>query len=154
MSVHFREARSEDLDLLAGMNQALIRDEGHGNSMMLPELRERMAGWLAGEYKVFIFSEDEADVGYALYRYDPEWVYLRQFYIQPEKRRRGLGLKALEWLKRNPWKRCSRIRLDVLINNESGIAFWHAAGFKDYCITMEMGSVVQSGEVARNNSLK
>lgn len=152
--MRFREAVQKDLDALARMNQLLIRDEGHRNSLSLPQLRKRMAAWLETEYKAFIFSEDGGDVGYALYRHDPEWIYLRQFYIRPEKRRRGLGLKALEWLKRNPWKDFSRIRLDVLINNEPAMAFWHAAGFRDYCITMEMSSVVQSGEVTGNNSLK
>lgn len=49
----------------------------------------------------------------------------------------GLGLQAIEWLKQNPWKSFPRIRLDVLINNRSAASFWRAAGFEDYCITME-----------------
>lgn len=134
----FREAGQGDVDILAEMNKAMIRDSGHKNPMTVPELRARMTGWLQGEYKAFIFSVDGDDVGYGVFRHDPEWIYLRQFYIRPEKRRQGYGLKAVEWLKRVPWKSCGKIRLDVLVGNEQAIAFWRAAGFEDYCITMEM----------------
>jgi hypothetical protein len=42
--MNWRAANDEDLDLLAGWNKQLIQDEGHRNSMSVPELRERMAG--------------------------------------------------------------------------------------------------------------
>ena len=31
-----------------------------------------------------------------------------------------------------------RIRLEVLVGNANGIAFWRSIGFQDYCVTMEM----------------
>ena len=136
--LEYKFATQEDVPLLAEMNQQLIRDEGHRNKMTLPQLHERMLGWLQGEYTAVIFSKGPETVGYALYRKDPEWIYLRQLFIKAEMRRKGIGRKAISWLKKNALKETKIIRVEVLINNPDGISFWKAVGFKDYCITMEM----------------
>src|SRR5437870_9469274 len=44
----YRHATLDDCPLLAELNCQLIRDEGHRNRMTLPELEQRMRGWLAG----------------------------------------------------------------------------------------------------------
>jgi ribosomal protein S18 acetylase RimI-like enzyme len=72
-----------------------------------------------------------------------EWTYLRQFFILPELRRRRIGRAAMRWLVQNPWRDESRIRLDVLVGNTDGIAFWRSIGFQDYCFTMEMDTRYQ-----------
>jgi GNAT superfamily N-acetyltransferase len=136
-SVTFRHATVADAATLAQMNHRLIRDEGHRNRMTVPELRERMEGWLRGEYQVVVIELEGVPVGYALYRREPEFVYLRQFYVEPEYRRRGIGRAALAWLRENAWSDAPRIRLDVLVGNAAGIAFWRSVGFRDYCLTME-----------------
>jgi GNAT superfamily N-acetyltransferase len=115
----------------------LIRDEGHRNPMNIDQLTARMAGWLAGEYRAVLFEDGDAAIGYALYRREPQFVYLRQMYIVPQRRRQGVGRAALRWLWRNAWSDAPRLRIDVLVNNESGCAFWRSVGFEDYCITME-----------------
>jgi len=66
--MHHRFASESDLDLLAEWNHQLIRDEGHRNPMTVRELRERMRGWLEGEYKAVIFAIEGEPVAYALYR--------------------------------------------------------------------------------------
>lgn len=53
--IESRFAADSDLDLLAEWNYQLIQDEGHRNPMTVPELRERMRDWLAGEYQAMIF---------------------------------------------------------------------------------------------------
>jgi GNAT superfamily N-acetyltransferase len=135
--MEYRRANVADAPILAAMNGQLIRAEGHRNPMTLAELTTRMAGWLDGEYRAVLFEESEATAGYALYRRDPEYVYLRQFYVVPELRRRGIGRAAIAWLRENAW-RCERVRLEVLVGNAPGIAFWRALGFKDYCLTLEL----------------
>ena len=62
----FRPATLADAAVLAEMNHRLIRDEGHRNRMTVPELRERMEGWLRGEYRAVAFELEGAPVGYAL----------------------------------------------------------------------------------------
>ena len=133
----YRSATHADGMLLASMNAALIQDEGHRNSMTLPELQARMAGWLDGEYEAVVFSKDDADVGYCLYKLEPEWIYLRQLFVKRDYRRQGFGRAALEWLTAHQWKEASRIRIEVLVDNSAAIAFWRSVGFVDYCTTME-----------------
>ena len=137
--MEYRYATTDDAPLLARLNQQLIRDEGHRNRMTLQELETRMIGWLGSEYQAVLFECGDETVGFALFRYEPEHVYLRQFFVKPEFRREGIGRSAIEWLRRNVWGETRRIRLDVLVGNEAGIAFWKSLGFKDYCITLEMG---------------
>jgi len=50
MNIRYRRATLEDASVLAPMNAQLIRDEGHRNSMTVPQLSERMVLWLGGEY--------------------------------------------------------------------------------------------------------
>jgi len=136
----FRFATESDVPWLTKMNQELILDEGHRNKMTLPELQERMSNFLKNEYDAVIASIGQTDIGYALYRKDPEWLYLRQIFIIKSMRRKGFGRRFIEWLKNNPLRDCKRIRTDVLVGNIVGIDFWKAVGFKEYCITMEMES--------------
>ncbi len=135
--LEYKFATQENVPLLTKMNQQLIRDEGHRNNMSLPELQQRMSGWLEGKYRAVIFSINHEQIGYALYRKDPDWIYLRQLFVKADLRRKGIGRKAISWLKKNPWKETKFIRVEVLVNNPDGISFWKAVGFKDYCITME-----------------
>lgn len=134
----YRFATQEDVLLLANMNQQLIRDEGHRNKMTLPQLQDRMSVWLQGEYTAVIFNKGKETVGYALYRNDPEWIYLRQLFVKTEVRRKGVGRTVISWLKKNAWKEAKIIRVEALIDNPEGISFWKAVGFKDYCVTLEM----------------
>jgi GNAT superfamily N-acetyltransferase len=135
--VRYRNATAVDAVVLAQMNRQLIRDEGHHNRMSLSELDERMRSWLEGEYQAVLFEDEQGAVGYALYKWEPEWVYVRQFFIQPERRRQGIGRAAWAWLRENPWRQARGIHLDVLVGNARGIEFWRSLGFVDYCITME-----------------
>jgi GNAT superfamily N-acetyltransferase len=136
--LEYKFAEPDDANELAEMNQQLICDEGHRNKMTLPHLRERMSGWLQGEYTAVIFNKGPQTIGYALYRKDPEWIYLRQLFVKAEARRKGVGRDVMSWLKENTWKEAKIIRVEVLVGNREGISFWKAVGFKDYCITLEM----------------
>jgi GNAT superfamily N-acetyltransferase len=139
MNIHYRAATVDDAALLAPMNAQLIRDEGHRNTMTVEQLAKRMSGWLEAEYQAFVFEADAKAIGYALYRIEPEFVYLRQLFVQPEMRRQGVARQALEWLRQNAWSVRPRVRIDVLVGNQSGIEFWRSVGFVDYCLTLERG---------------
>ena len=132
-----RRADLSDSQLLARLNHQLIHDEGHRNPMSLTELEARMRGWLDGLYEAHIFSVEAETVGYVLTRTEADYVFVRQFFILSEFRRRGFGRSAFQWMLENVWKDSPRLRLEVLIGNKSGIAFWHSLGFSDYCLTME-----------------
>jgi GNAT superfamily N-acetyltransferase len=136
-AVHYRMARPTDVAALAQMNYQLIRDEGHRNGMSPVELETRMRGWLDGEYEAVVFENDVEPVGYALYRREPDHVYLRQFFVLSAYRRQGIGRASLAWLRTRCWANASRVHLDVLVGNQTAHDFWRSVGFTDYCLTME-----------------
>jgi predicted acetyltransferase len=135
--MQYRFATPEDVALLAPLNQQLIRDEGHRDSMDLAQLAERMSRWLRGEYQAVLFVESTSPIGYALFRRESEYVYLRQFFVLAELRRQGVGRNALRWLWRNAWPGAPCLRIDVLVGNTTGREFWRSVGFGEYCVTME-----------------
>jgi GNAT superfamily N-acetyltransferase len=99
MKLDYRFAIDDDLDLLAEWNHQLIRDEGHRNRMTVPELRDRMEGWLAGEDKAVLFRFEAGPMAYALYRESETEVYLRQLFVRRDHRRAGIGRNAVELLR-------------------------------------------------------
>ena len=133
-----RVATLSDVPMLARMNKQLIEDEGHRNPMNLTELEERMRSMLGGDYTATLFEWDSQFVAYGLWRDEPEWVYLRQFFVARDVRRRGIGVQAIRVLADEVWPVDKRIRVNVLIGNRPALEFWRAVGFVDYLITLEM----------------
>lgn len=134
----FRQATLDDCALLAELNHQLIRDEGHRSRMTVPELEQRMKSWLALEYAAAIFEERNEVVAYALYREQPEEIYLRQLFVVRNRRRQGIGRKVFEILRSAVWPANKRLTVDVLVQNAAAVAFWRAVGYKDYCLTLEI----------------
>ena len=77
----------------------MIRDEGRRNRMTVPELEQRMKSWLASEYVAVLFENGGEVVAYALYREPPEEIYLRQLFVVRNRRRKGIGKKAIKILR-------------------------------------------------------
>ncbi len=136
--MEYRFATDADLDLLAEWNHQLIRDEGHRNPMTVPELHERMRGWLAGDYRAVLFFDAGEPVAYALYRESPDEVYLRQFFVRRDRRRTRLGRRAIAILRQRIWPSRKRLTLEVLCQNTAGIRFWRTMGYTDYSLTLEI----------------
>jgi GNAT superfamily N-acetyltransferase len=135
--LQFRLATAEDGPALGPLNAQLIVDEGHRNSMTVPQLVERMTAWLRGEYQAVIVESSGAIDGYALYRREADHLYVRQIFVRGEGRRRGIGRRLLQWLAENAGHGTLRIRIDVLVGNTAARQFWESLGFRDYCLTME-----------------
>jgi GNAT superfamily N-acetyltransferase len=133
-----RIATPGDVPMLARMNQQLIEDEGHRNPMDLSELEARMRSLLDGGYTATLFEWDGQLVAYGLWRDEPDWVYLRQFFVARDCRRRGIGAQAIRVLADEVWPADKRIRVNVLIGNRPALEFWRAVGFVDYLITLEL----------------
>ncbi len=136
--MNFRRATSDDCAPLAELNQQLTRDEGHRNKMTVPELEQRLKDWLASEYAAVIFEEGGGTVAYALYRDQPEEIYLRQLFVVRNRRRQGVGRKAFEILRSQFWPVSKRLTVEVLVQNAAAVAFWRAVGFKDYSLKLEI----------------
>jgi len=134
--MEIRAATDRDLQVLAEMNFQLIKAEWHRNPMNVEELQQRMSNWLRNNYHAAIIEVDSDIVGYALWREEHEFFYIRQFFIKAEKRRNNIGKKAFELLKNVQWQG-KNLRLEVIIRNQVARSFWQAVGFNGYCITME-----------------
>ncbi len=137
-ALSFRFATQADCRALAELNHQLIRDEGHRNPMTVPELDERMRSWLAGEYQAVVFEAAGGIVAYALFREEPEEIYLRQLFVVRHKRRRGVGRKAVEILRSQIWPRNKRLTVEVLVANTNAVTFWRAVGYSDHALRLEI----------------
>lgn len=120
------------------MNLQLIQDESHRNPMSLPELAQRMREWLGAGYEAVIFESGNRPVAYALHHRQDDFIYLRQFFVHREMRRRGVGRTAVGILRTEVWPRGIRIVVTALIDNAPALAFWRAVGFTDYCLSLEI----------------
>jgi predicted acetyltransferase len=136
--MNFYRATLDDCALLAELNHQLIRDEGHRNKMTVPELEQRMKGWLASESAAVIFEDDGETVAYALFREQPEEIYLRHLFVLRNRRREGIGRMAFEILRAKIWPANRRLTVEVLVQNITAVAFWRAVGYKDYSLKLEI----------------
>ena len=124
----------KDAGELARMNKCLIEDEKSDNPMTVRQLERRMLTFLSGDHEAFFFEEDNKILGYALIRNDEKPLYLRQFYIEREFRRKHLGREAFELLMDHLGT--SVIDIDCLPWNKAGMSFWKSMGFAETCISM------------------
>jgi GNAT superfamily N-acetyltransferase len=139
-AVEYRSATTGDLDLLAVWNKQLIEDSGHDNPMSVAELRERMAGWLAGEYRGILFIIAGAPVAYAVYKERDDHLYLRQFFVDRAQRRKGIGTEAMALLGKAIFPSGKRVQIEVMAWNKPGSAFWKSAGFHPRYLGMELAT--------------
>ena len=133
----FRVAAAADLPQLASWNKQLIEDESHDNTMSLEELVARMRNWLTTEYQALIFEDPAAPVAYALLRDTPEWVHLRQFFVARDRRRRGIGARAVALLRDSVIPPDKPVIVEAMAWNHSALSFWRAVGFADRYVGLE-----------------
>ena len=133
----FRVAAAADLPQLASWNKQLIEDESHDNTMSLEELVARMRNWLTTEYQALIFEDPAAPVAYALLRDTPEWVHLRQFFVARDRRRRGIGARAVALLRDSVIPPDKPVIVEAMAWNHPALSFWRAVGFADRYVGLE-----------------
>lgn len=136
--MNHRRASVNDCHWLAGLNHQLIQDEGHRNPMSVAELEERLRQWLVTEYCGIIFEENGLPVAYAIYREEKESIYLRQFFVMRERRRNGVGRRAMNILLTEIWPKDKKRTVEVLFNNRPAVEFWKAIGYREYSLAMEI----------------
>lgn len=134
----FRVATLDDCPRLAELNHQLIRDEGHRNPMTVPELEQRMRGWISGEYRAVIYEDGGEIVAYALFREQAEEIYLRQLFVVRYRRSQGIGRRAIEILRSQVWPETKRLTVEVLVANKRGVSFWRSVGYVDYALSLEI----------------
>jgi GNAT superfamily N-acetyltransferase len=134
----FRTATLDDCPRLAELNHQLIRDEGHRNSMSVPELEQRMRGWISREYRAIIYEDAGGVVAYALFREQAEEIYLRQLFVVRHRRGQGIGRQAVAILRSQIWPKTKRLTVEVLVANQRAVKFWRSVGYADYALSLEI----------------
>lgn len=133
-----QKADIESLALLARMNKELREDEQIDNYLTDDEITERMRGFLNENsgYAAYLFIEGGDTMGYALVFLNEEPLYIRQFYIRRESRRKGYGSEGIRLLKET--MNTGSFDLEVLVWNTAALEFYRSVGFKDRLIRMRM----------------
>lgn len=146
--IRLARAGIDDQGILVEMYQRLMEDEGHkGEVPPISRLKTKMKEWLQSkEFEAALFLDvDDVPVGYALW----EWftdafnprernVFLRQFYVERDHRRRGIGSRAFHALKKQYWTNANHIELEMYIWNKVGAAFWRHMGFESLQIGFKL----------------
>jgi GNAT superfamily N-acetyltransferase len=145
MNIETRPATLQDVSTLASWNKQLIEDERSRNPMNLQQLRSRMMGFLKSDWRAIILFIGGEEAGYMLYKeggddYFPEQptIYIRQFFIERNKRGKGIGESAFKLIVEKYFPESSELSLDVLESNPRGRRFWEKIGFKPYYTTLKM----------------
>jgi predicted acetyltransferase len=98
-----------------------------------------MREWISSQrYRAILFKRQNEFVAYALYEECEEYTYLRQFFVARRCRRQGVGRAAMHLLLSRIWDPARRLTVEVLVTNQAGIAFWHAVGYQDYLLGLEI----------------
>lgn len=124
----------DDLNILADLNKQLIEDEKSDNKMNIDQLKERMSGFLETDYNAYLFKRQNTVVGYALVKKSQAPIYLRQFFICRQYRKRGYGREAFNKLMH--LLGTDAIDIEVLCWNNAGKLFWDSLGFKERSVYM------------------
>ena len=132
---HLRAAAAEDLQLLAEVNAMLVTQEGGENPLARdPEgFRRRLAErigrgrvWLWRVRDRLIFKTDVlAETRGA--------IYIEGVYVDPQERRRGVGLRCLTQLGRTLLGRADAVCLTVNASNPGAVRFYLKAGYELHC---------------------
>jgi GNAT superfamily N-acetyltransferase len=133
------KAKGTEVDLLAQLNRQLDEDEPHPHPLPFSALSERMARWIGeGEYEVLLFRRGDRVTGYAAWRAEDRGAYLRHFFICRDQRRQGWGRAAMQLLRREVLPKDLPVQIESVVGNKAGIAFWHAIGFENFGLSMEL----------------
>jgi len=142
----FKEFTDSDIPLVANWNRQLHEDEG-STQITFDAIENRFRRWLHGnQYKGLIILVEKAPVGYLLFEQrsshpdsrDRESVYIRQFFIAREVRRKGYGASAFRIFLKTIVPSEVGVRLNVKTSNPSGQRFWESLGFESENIEYEL----------------
>ena len=93
---------------------------------------------LCGYSSAAIFFLEADLIAYVLWRKEGvDQVYLRQFFVARDWRRRGIGKTAFHIFAEELLPAGTRIKVDVLCRNLTGLGFWRSLGFQDYALSLE-----------------
>ena len=125
--IELKECTINDIKILAELNKQLIKDEKANNKMDINNLENRMKEFLNNGYKAYFLKTENDIIGYALCDITKNPIYLRQYFIKKEERRKHYG--KLGFRKLIELLGVDKMEIDVYKWNSVGIKFWESLGF-------------------------
>lgn len=139
ISLSITIATEKDCAELGIMNRVMADDGGANNNMTVLELQERMKEFIKTNYVAVLFVVNGERVGYSLIDKTCNPMFIRQFFIKSEYRRKGYGTAAFKEILR--YFNIDQISLSVLESNIIGQKFWASCGLKPYEIIMRYSTL-------------
>lgn len=137
IDVTIREATQDDLDSLAQMNLHLYTEGERRREKSIEGLKERFRYYLTEtKWNLHIAMIDGKDVGYVLWRFEDDDVYIRHIWLHSDYRGRGLSEQVLDILTEKYWGD-KRLRIQMFATNERMRNYWKLQGFKERSVIME-----------------
>jgi GNAT superfamily N-acetyltransferase len=131
--VRMRNWLTTEYQALIFQEPAISADSALPKSQWIPAgARPRMLESGAGMTGV-----GSAPVAYALLRDTPEWVHLRQFFVARDRRRRGIGARAVALLRDSVFPPDKPVIVEAMAWNHRALSFWRAVGFADRYVGLE-----------------
>ena len=136
MAANIRFATEADIPVILKFIHALAAYENMEDQVIVtPELLKE---WVFQKKKaeVFLVSEDEKPVGFALFFHNVStWlgragIYLEDLFVLPEYRGKGYGKQLLDFLKKEYAGRAARLRLEVAPENPRARQLYEREGFE------------------------
>ena len=141
-----RRALPADAELLGELSRQLMEDENQPDTATLAQHQQRMRMWLEADHAAVIFKYNKEVVAYALYLEEAHQVWLKQFFVLRDARRKSIGQQAMRILRSLYWPAGKRLVVEVLMTNEAAIAFYKTIGFRDYNVTLEIPAETRTKE--------
>jgi GNAT superfamily N-acetyltransferase len=140
-----RTIEKNEISQVAQWNVQLHEDE-HSIPMSVDAARQRIRRWLEeGTFEGVIFLLEGQAIGYLLYELRPTHpdqrggasVYVRQFFIAREARRKGRGTAAFRAFVDELVPSDTHLMLDVKRSNPAAQRFWESLGFQAKSVSYE-----------------
>lgn len=145
MSIQLRIATSADSEYLLEMSYQLLEDEGLEEDISMIERQAVLQEWIEDGWSILLILKDHQIAGYMIYRKQREefpsheqTVFVREFFVRREYRRRGVGRSAFELIVNEYIPRDVTITLNVPAANHTALRFWQEKGFEVFSTTLRL----------------
>jgi 8-oxo-dGTP pyrophosphatase MutT (NUDIX family) len=144
-SLSYTHAQDEDVPMLEKLNADLLQAQNVESGMTLDALEVRMREFLAAEYQAVLFVFREKVVGYALFKLEPKFAFVRHIYVDTSVAKKVRVDTAFQLLRKGEFEDYASVRLDVPEGNKESLKIWESIGFRPRSVRLELETATKSG---------
>lgn len=144
-ALSYTRAQDSDVPMLAKLNADLLQAQNVESGMTLDALEVRMREFLAAEYQAVLFVYHEKVVGYALFKLEPKFAFIRHIYVDTSAGKKVRVDTAFQSLRKGELQAYASIRLDVPEGNKESLQLWESMGFQPRSVRLELETATKSG---------